>query len=191
MQNLKIDPDRLWRDLMETAAIGGTAKGGICRLTLTDFDRQVRDWFMARADALGCTVSVDDMGVMFARLPGQLSDVPPIAMGSHLDTQPSGGKFDGALGVLAALEALRSLHRAGYETFAPIEVINWTNEEGARFAPPMIASGVFAGVYRRDWACARADRSGETFGAALDRIGYRGTQACGSHKLSAFFELHI
>ena len=131
------------------------------------------------------------MGNMFARRPGQRADIPPIAIGSHLDTQPTGGKFDGALGVLAALEALRTLHRAGYETFAPIEVVNWTNEEGARFAPPMIASGVFAGVYSRDWACARADRGGETFGGALDKIGYRGTQRCGDHRLSAFFELHI
>jgi N-carbamoyl-L-amino-acid hydrolase len=130
------------------------------------------------------------MGTMFARRPGQ-RDIPPIAMGSHLDTQPTGGKFDGALGVLAGLEALRTLHRAGYETFAPIEVVNWTNEEGARFAPPMIASGVFAGAYKRDWACARADRGGETFGDALDKIGYRGPQRCGDHKLSAFFEVHI
>ena len=112
-------------------------------------------------------------------------------MGSHLDTQPTGGKFDGALGVLAALEALRTLHRAGYETFAPIEVVNWTNEEGARFAPAMIASGVFAGVFARDWAAQRQDRSGEAFGDALEKIGYRGPQACGDHKLSAFFEVHI
>src|SRR5262245_27270435 len=120
MQNLKIDGERLWTELMETAAIGGTAKGGICRLTLTDLDRQVRDWFAARAAALGCALTIDDMGAMFARRPGT-SDVPPIAVGSHLDTQPTGGKFDGALGVLAALEVLRSLHEAGYETFAPIE----------------------------------------------------------------------
>ena len=191
MKNLSIDPERLWDDLMLTARIGATPKGGICRLTLTDLDREVRDWFKAQTESLGCVVTVDDMGAMFARREGQRSDVPPIAMGSHLDTQPTGGKFDGALGVLAALEALRTLHRAGYETFAPIEVVNWTNEEGARFAPPMIASGVFAGVYSRDWACARADRSGETFGDALDKIGYRGAQACGEHRLSAFFELHI
>ena len=120
---------------MATARIGATPKGGICRLTLTDLDRQVRDWFKAQAQALGCSVTIDDMGTMFARRPGQRADVPPIAMGSHLDTQPTGGKFDGALGVLAALEALRTLVRAGYETFAPIEVVNWTNEEGARFAP--------------------------------------------------------
>jgi N-carbamoyl-L-amino-acid hydrolase len=191
MQNLSINPERLWDELMETAAIGGTPKGGICRLTLTDLDRQVRDWFKARCEALGCTVTIDDMGVMFARRPGQRNDIPPIAMGSHLDTQPTGGKFDGVLGVLGALEALRTLVEAGYETYAPIEVINWTNEEGSRFAPAMVASGVFAGAFTRDWAWAREDRAGETFRAALDAIGYRGTDSCGQHPLSAFFELHI
>ncbi|MGH6788404.1 MAG: Zn-dependent hydrolase [Pseudolabrys sp.] len=188
MKNLKIDAERLWDDLMQTARIGGTAKGGICRLTLTETDREVRDWFKAAAEKLGCAVTVDDMGTMFARYPGQRSDVAPIAMGSHLDTQPTGGKFDG---VLAALEALRAMVRAGYQTFAPIEVINWTNEEGARFAPSMLASGVFAGVFKRDWAAARTDRGGESFGAALEQIGYRGPEPCGGHKLSAFFELHI
>ena len=129
IKNLTIDAERLWDDLMVTAKIGGTPKGGICRLTLTELDCQVRDWFKAQTEALGCFVTIDDMGTMFARRPGQRSDIPPIAMGSHLDTQPTGGKFDGALGVLAALEALRALHRAGYETFAPIEVVNWTNEK--------------------------------------------------------------
>ena len=191
MHNLVIDAERLWDELMDTAAIGGTPKGGICRLTLTDLDRQVRDWFRARAEGLGCTVTVDDMGVMFARRRGQRDDIAPIAMGSHLDTQPTGGKFDGVLGVLGALEALRTLVQAGYETFAPIEVVNWTNEEGSRFAPAMVASGVFAGAFTRDWAVAREDREGEKFGAALDAIGYRGAQRCGEHKLSAFFELHI
>src|ERR1700736_2901467 len=119
MTNLRIDPERLWGELMETAAIGGTPKGGICRLTLTDLDKQVRDWFKARAQKLRCTVTLDDMGVMFARRAGS-SDVPAIAMGSHLDTQPTGGKFDGALGVLGALEALRTLHETGYENNAPI-----------------------------------------------------------------------
>jgi N-carbamoyl-L-amino-acid hydrolase len=190
MTNLKIDGERLWGDLMETAAIGGTPKGGICRLTLTDLDRQVRDWFKARAEALGCTVTVDDMGAMWAHRPGQ-ADVLPIAMGSHLDTQPTGGKFDGALGVLAALEALRTLVEQGYETFAPIEVVNWTNEEGSRFQPAMIASGVFAGVFDRAWAAAREDRAAVRFGDALEAIGYRGTEPCGARKLSAFFELHI
>jgi N-carbamoyl-L-amino-acid hydrolase len=190
MRNLAINSERLWGELMETALIGGTARGGICRLTLTDLDREVRDWLKARAEGLGCRVSVDDMGAMFARRDGT-ADVPPIAIGSHLDTQPTGGKFDGALGVLAALEALRTLAEAGYRTFAPIEVVNWTNEEGSRFTPAMIASGVFAGVFERDWAAARADRAGIAFGAALEAIGYRGTERCGAHPLSAFFELHI
>src|SRR3569623_1923869 len=189
--NLHIDPERLWDDLMDTAKIGGTAKGGICRLTLTELDRQVRDWFKAAAESLGCTVTIDDMGAMFARRPGQRNDIPPIAMGSHLDTQPTGGKFDGTLGVLAALEALRTLHRAGYETFAPIEVVNWTNEEGSRFTPAMIASGVFGGAFERDWAVARTDRAGISFGEARDGIGYRGPQRGGEHPLSACFEAHI
>ena len=190
MSNLAINAERLWGELMETAAIGGTAKGGICRLTLTDLDRQVRDWFKARAEAMGCRVTVDDMGAMFARREGT-ADVPPIALGSHLDTQPTGGKFDGVLGVLAALEALRTLHEAGYQTHAPIEVVNWTNEEGSRFSPAMVASGVFAKVFEPAWAEQRTDRDGMTFRAALDTIGYRGAQRCGEHPLSAFFELHI
>src|SRR6266702_8260955 len=178
MQNLAIDAERLWGELMETAAIGGTPKGGICRLTLSDLDREVRDWFKARAEKLGCTVTIDDMGAMFARRPGQ-ADVPPIAFGSHLDTQPTGGKFDGVLGVLGALEALRTLVEAGYETFAPIEVVNWTNEEGARFAPAMVSSGVFAGAFDADWASGRRDPAGTTFAEALDAIGYRGAERCG------------
>jgi N-carbamoyl-L-amino-acid hydrolase len=191
MSNLAIDPERLWSELMETAAIGGTPKGGICRLTLTDLDRQVRDWFRARCEGLGLTVTVDDMGTMFARRPGQRNDLPPIGIGSHLDTQPTGGKFDGVLGVLGALEAVRTLVQAGYETYAPIEVINWTNEEGARFAPSMTASGVFGGMFTRDWAVSREARDGTTFGAALEAIGYLGTEPCGQHPLTAFFELHI
>src|SRR4026209_2105132 len=190
MQNLVSRGERLWGELMEPAAIGGTAKGGICRLTLTDLDRQVRDWFKARAEQLGCRVTIDDMGAIFARRDGT-ANVPPIAIGSHLDTQPTGGKFDGVLGVLAALEALRTLVEAGYETYAPVEVVNWTNEEGSRFAPAMVASGVFAKVFERDKAYATQDRAGVTFGAALDSIGYRGPERCGEHPLSAFFELHI
>jgi beta-ureidopropionase / N-carbamoyl-L-amino-acid hydrolase len=190
MRNLAIDAERLWGEIIETAAIGGTPKGGICRLTLTELDAQVRDWFKARAEKLRCRVTVDDMGAMFARRDGT-ADVPPIAFGSHLDTQPTGGKFDGVLGVLGALEALRTLVEAGYETYAPIEVVNWTNEEGARFAPAMVSSGVFAKVIAKDWAEQRRDREGVTFAAALERIGYRGTERCGEHPLSAFFELHI
>jgi beta-ureidopropionase / N-carbamoyl-L-amino-acid hydrolase len=128
---------------------------------------------------------------MFARRPGLRADIPPIAMGSHLDTQPTGGKFDGVLGVLGALEALRTLVAAGYETFAPIEIVNWTNEEGARFAPAMVSSGVFAGAFDEHWASSRTDRAGITFRQALEAIGYRGPERCGGHRLSAYFELHI
>jgi N-carbamoyl-L-amino-acid hydrolase len=191
VSNLRIDGARLWANLMETAAIGATAKGGICRLTLSESDRRVRGWFADRVAALGLKVAVDDMGVMFARRPGKRNDVPPIAMGSHLDTQPTGGRFDGALGVLGALEALATLNATGYETFAPIEVINWTNEEGARFSPPMLASGVFARRLNRAWAYGRCDRDGISFAAALAGIGYQGGEPCGDHPLAAFFELHI
>jgi N-carbamoyl-L-amino-acid hydrolase len=191
LQNLQIDGRRLWDTLMHTARIGATPKGGICRLTLTDLDREVRDWFRAQCEALGCTVAVDEVGTMFARRPGKNPNLPPIAMGSHLDTQPTGGKFDGVLGVLGALEAMRTLHQAGYETNAPIEIVNWTNEEGARFAPAMLASGVFAGVFSPDYAYARTDRDGKTFGDELARIGYKGEEKAGTRKFSAMFELHI
>ncbi|HSK42242.1 MAG TPA: Zn-dependent hydrolase [Arenibaculum sp.] len=191
MQNLTINAERLWDSLMETARIGGTAKGGICRLTLTDLDRQVRDWFVGACKDAGCEVTVDELGNIFARRPGKDPSLPPIAMGSHLDTQPTGGKFDGILGVLSGLEVIRSLNDAGYETNAPLEVINWTNEEGSRFAPAMLASGVFAGVFDRRFADTREDREGKAFGDELERIGYRGEEKCGERKLGAFFELHI
>jgi N-carbamoyl-L-amino-acid hydrolase len=190
-KNLNIDPDRLWATILETAAIGGTPKGGICRLTLTDLDRQVRDWFVASCRAAGCTITIDEIGNIFARRPGRDDTLPPIAMGSHLDTQPTGGKYDGVIGVLSGLEVLRTLNDAGYETNAPIEVINWTNEEGSRFAPAMLASGVFAGVFTKDYAYDRLDREGKRFGDELERIGYKGAAPCGDRKLAAFFELHI
>ncbi len=189
--NIAIDGDRMWATIMETAHIGATPKGGICRLTLTDLDRQVRDWFRASCEAAGCTVAVDDMGNIFARRPGRDPSLPPIAIGSHLDTQPTGGKYDGIIGVLAGLEVLRSLNDQGYETNAPIEVIDWTNEEGSRFAPAMLSSGVFAGVFDTTYAYAREDRDGKRFGEELTRIGYNGSIPCGSHTLGAHFELHI
>ncbi len=191
LNDLRINPDRLWATIMATAAFGGTDKGGICRLTLTDTDRQVRDWFVKECRSIGCTVAVDEMGTIYARRPGQNNSLPPIAIGSHLDTQPTGGKFDGIAGVLSGLEVLRTLNDAGYETVAPLEVIDWTNEEGSRFTPPMMASGVFAGVYQRDRVYAIRDRQGNEFGNELARIGYRGEAKCGGHTLAAYFEMHI
>jgi len=191
MKKLQVNGKRLWTTIMETARFGGTEKGGVCRLTLSDADRQVRDWLVRECKAAGCTVSIDEMGNIFARRSGKINTLPPVAMGSHLDTQPSGGKFDGIAGVLSGLEVLRTLNEAGYTTTAPLELVNWTNEEGSRFTPPMLASGVFAGVFKRDFAYSVADRDGKKFVAELERIGYRGERKCGDHKLGAYFELHI
>ena len=189
--NLTINDQRLWDTLMDTAKIGATPKGGIKRLTVTDLDRQVRDWFKAQCEALGCTVTVDDMGNMYALRPGKRNDLAPIACGSHLDTQPTGGKFDGVLGVLSGLEVLRTLHDTGYETEAPFMVVNWTNEEGSRFAPAMLASGVYCGTLDKDMAYNLTDKDGVRFGDALAEIGYKGDAPCGAQKFSHFFELHI
>jgi N-carbamoyl-L-amino-acid hydrolase len=189
--NLTINPQRLWDSLMETAAFGGTPKGGIKRLTVSDEDKRVRDWFKAECEKLGCSVAVDEVGNMFATRPGKRKDLAPIAMGSHLDTQPTGGKFDGVLGVLGALEAMRTLVDMGYETNAPIMIANWTNEEGSRFAPAMLCSGVYAGVFTPDFAWSREDRQGIKLGDELTRIGYKGSHKAGSIKFSSMFELHI
>ncbi len=189
--NLTINPQRLWDTLMETAKFGGTPKGGIKRLTVSDEDKRVRDWFKAECEKLGCSVQIDEVGNMFATRAGRRKDVAPIAMGSHLDTQPTGGKFDGVLGVLGALEAMRTLVTMGYETNAPIMIANWTNEEGSRFAPAMLCSGVYAGVFTRDYAYSREDRQGITLGAELERIGYKGKIKAGDVKFQAMFELHI
>ncbi|NEI71609.1 hydantoinase/carbamoylase family amidase [Rhizobium lusitanum] len=191
MQNLKINADRLWSDIHETAAIGGTEKGGVRRLTLTDLDRQARDWLAERCRALGCDLTIDEVGNMFACLPGTDPSLPPIAMGSHLDTQPTGGKFDGIFGVLSGLEVLRSLKASGYRTRHPILLVNWTNEEGARFSPAMLGSGVYAGLFDRAYADARRDEDGVTFGEALEAIGYRGPAPAGAVRFCAMFELHI
>ena len=189
--NLRIDGPRLWDSLMQMAAIGATPKGGCNRLTLTDLDRQARDLFAGWCEAAGCTVGVDAMGNMFARRPGSDPSLPPVLMGSHLDTQPTGGKFDGPLGVLGALEVVRTLNDLGIRTRHPVEVVNWTNEEGSRFAPAMLSSGVFAGIYDRDWAFALTDDDGLTLGGELQRIGYQGPEAVGGRPVRAYFELHI
>jgi beta-ureidopropionase / N-carbamoyl-L-amino-acid hydrolase len=191
MSNLTIDPSRLWDSLMETARIGGLDNGGIARLTLDASDKAVRDWFAEQCAALGMTLQIDQVGNMFATRPGRNPDALPIAMGSHLDTQPTGGKFDGVLGVLAGLEALRTLDAAEYVTDAPVMLVNWTNEEGSRFAPAMLGSGVYAGVYDREHADTRVDVQGESFGTALEAIGYRGDIEPGQVEMAAMFELHI
>jgi N-carbamoyl-L-amino-acid hydrolase len=186
-----INAKRLWDDIIATARFGGTEKGGICRLTLDEQDVKARDWFRAECEALGCTVTVDELGNMFAVRPGRNNAKLPIAIGSHLDTQPTGGKFDGILGVIAGLEAMRTIAEHGITTEAPLMVINWTNEEGSRFSPAMLASGVYAGVFDREYAYSRTDRKGVRFDAALEQSGYKGTAPVGSVKFGASFELHI
>jgi len=189
--NLRIDGDRLWASLMEMAKIGATAKGGNCRLALTDLDREGRDLFVRWAEEAGCTVTVDRMGNIFARRPGSDPDARPVGAGSHLDTQPTGGKFDGVYGVLAALEVVRTLNDHDVTTRAPVEISVWTNEEGSRFPPAMIGSGVYAGVFDLDHGLSRADPDGKTIGEELKRIGYAGPEEMGSRDFGAFFEVHI
>lgn len=189
--NLQIDSARLWKDIHDTAQFGATAKGGVRRLTLGAEDRQVRDWFRAACEAAGCEVRVDALGTMFGIRPGRDMSKPPVGIGSHLDTQPTGGKYDGILGTLAALEAVRAMNDAGIETELPVCVCNWTNEEGSRFAPAMMASAAYAGDYTTDDILSRRDAEGVTVAEALDDIGYRGPDAVGAQKFSAFVELHI
>jgi N-carbamoyl-L-amino-acid hydrolase len=191
LSNVRINGGRLWDSLMEMAKIGATPKGGCKRLTLTDLDKQSRDLFRRWCEAEGCTVKVDEMGNMFARRPGEDETLPPVMVGSHLDTQPTGGKFDGALGVLGALEVVRSLNDLRIKTRHPIEVANWTNEEGSRYAPAMVSSGVFAGVYTKEFAYSRVDSEGKALGDELKRIGFKGEEPVGGRPVHAFFELHI
>ena len=191
MPDLRVNGERLWDSLMEIARFGATPKGGSCRLALSEEDRQGRDFFVAWCRDAGCDVTIDRMGNIFARRPGRDGDRAPVVAGSHLDTQPHGGKFDGVFGVLAGLEVIRTLNDHGIETSSPVEVAMWTNEEGVRFAPAMIASGVFAGAFDVDYALARADADGVTIEVALDRIGYAGDTPCGSRSFGAFFEAHI
>jgi len=190
-RNLSIDGDRLWNSLMEMAKIGPGVAGGNCRLALTDEDREGRDLFVSWCEAAGCTVRVDAMGNIFARRAGRDDSLPPVVTGSHLDTQPTGGRFDGVYGVLAGLEVIRSLNDMDYETDHPIEVVCWTNEEGSRFAPAMISSGVFAGAFSLEEAHAKEDVDGKTLVAELERIGYAGDMEVGGRDLHAYVEAHI
>lgn len=189
--NLRINSERLWDSLMEMAQIGPGVKGGNKRLTLTDFDKESRHLFMLWCERAGAKVSVDTMGNIFAERAGTDPSLPPVAVGSHLDTQPTGGKYDGVLGVLSGLEILRSLNDLNIKTRHPIVVVDWTNEEGSRYAPAMIASGVFAGIYTQDYAYGLKDAEGLAFGDELKRIGFIGSEPVGKRRLRAFFELHI
>jgi beta-ureidopropionase / N-carbamoyl-L-amino-acid hydrolase len=191
LASLRIDGQRLWDSLTELAQIGATPKGGVCRLTLTDLDRQGRDLVTRWAREAGMTVTIDKIGNGFMRRAGRNNRLPPIVTGSHIDTQPTGGKFDGNYGVLAGLEVVRTLNDHGIETEAPIEVAFWTNEEGSRFVPVMMGSGAFAKAFTLEHAYAATDIEGKTVKAELERIGYLGTEEPGEHPIGAYFETHI
>ena len=188
---IRIDGDRLWSSLMEMAEIGKTPRGGCNRQALTTEDRTGRDLFVSWCKAAGCTVTTDAMGNIFARRAGLDDSLPPVIAGSHLDTQPTGGKFDGVYGVLAGLEVIRTLNDQGVESRHPLEVVSWTNEEGARFAPAMLGSGVWAGAFDLDYGHNRADKEGKTVKEELQRIGYLGPEPCQPKPLKAAFEVHI
>jgi len=190
-ENLRIDGTRLWDSLMEMAKIGPGVAGGNNRQTLTDADAEGRRLFRSWCESEGLAIGVDAIGTMFARREGVEPDLPPVYIGSHLDTQPTGGKYDGVLGVLGALEAVRTLNRMDVRTRHPIVVVNWTNEEGTRFAPALVASGVFAGVYDLAWAHDRHDAEGLRLGDELARIGFLGDEPVGARPMRAYLELHI
>ncbi|MEO1027177.1 MAG: Zn-dependent hydrolase, partial [Pseudomonadota bacterium] len=191
LANMRIDGDRLWDSLMEMAKIGPGIAGGNNRQTLTDEDSEGRHLFQRWCEAAGCSMGVDEIGNMFARREGTDPEALPVYVGSHLDTQPTGGKYDGVLGVLGGLEILRTLNDLGIQTKHPIVVTNWTNEEGTRYAPAMLASGVFAGKHDLEWAYDRVDANGLRFGDELERIGWKGQEKVGARDMHAFFELHI
>jgi N-carbamoyl-L-amino-acid hydrolase len=191
MNDLRINGTRLWNALMELARIGATDKGGVKRLALTDLDRQGRDLVVQWAKAEGLAVTVDKIGNVFMRREGANPALPPVVTGSHIDTQPTGGKFDGNYGVLAGLEVVRTLNERGIRTEAPIEVAFWTNEEGSRFVPVMMGSGVFCDAFTLETAYAARDVDGKSVGEELERIGYRGGETPGDHPIGAYFEAHI
>lgn len=188
---LRVDGARLWQSLMDLAQIGATPKGGVCRLALTDLDRQGRDLFVQWAKEAGCTLRVDAIGNIFARRAGTDDSLPPVMTGSHIDTQPTGGKFDGNYGVLAGIEVLRTLNARGIHTRAPLEVAVWTNEEGSRFVPVMMGSGVFAQAFTLEHALAQKDAAGVSVAEALQAIGYNGPAGPAAHPVGAYFEAHI
>lgn len=191
LPEVRVNGDRLWQSLMELAKIGATQKGGVCRLTLTDLDRQGRDLVIGWAREAGLSVTIDKIGNVFMRRAGKNNALPPIMTGSHIDTQPTGGKFDGNFGVLAGLEVIRTLNDYDIETEAPVELAFWTNEEGSRFVPVMMGSGVFANIFSLEHAYAATDIEGKTVRDELEKIGYIGTETPGDHPIGAYFESHI
>lgn len=191
IQALRVNPRRLRESLEQMAAIGATPGGGVERLTLSDEDRQARDLFVQWLRDLDLDIQVDEMGSIFGRRPGLDNDLAPVMSGSHIDSQPKGGRFDGILGVMGALEVFRTLHEHRVRTLRPLEIVDWTNEEGSRFAPAMLASGVWAGALDRDWAYSRTDRTGKRFVDELERIGYRGSAPARRRPVHAYYEYHI
>ena len=191
VSGLRVNGERLWQSLMTLAQIGATPKGGVARLALSDLDRQGRDLVVGWARELGMTVTIDQIGNIFMRRSGRNPNLPPVMTGSHIDTQPTGGKFDGNYGVLAGLEVVRTLNDHGIETEAPIEVAVWTNEEGSRFVPVMMGSGVFAGAFTLEHAYAATDTAGRTVRDELQAIGYLGDEVPGRHPIGSYFEAHI
>ena len=187
----RVNIERLWSTIEHSGGIGRGREGGLSRLALSDADKAIRDVFVQWCREAGLAVTIDKAGNIFARRPGIEDGLPPVLMGSHLDTQANGGRFDGILGVLGALEVVRTLNDLGHKTRRPIEIVNWTNEEGARFSPPMTASGCFAGAYDLDWVHQRPSDDGMTFGDELRRIGYLGDAPVGGRALDSYFELHI
>ena len=188
---LRVRGDRLYSSLLDLAKIGATQKGGVCRLALTDLDKQGRQWVIDKALSLGLSVVTDQIGNTFMRRAGNNPVLAPIMTGSHIDTQPTGGKYDGNFGVLAGLEVIETLNDHGIETEAPIEVVFWTNEEGSRFTPVMMGSGVFSGAVSQELAYAAKDTEGKNVKDELVRIGFLGTQKPGDHPCAAYFEAHI
>lgn len=191
IKDIRINAQRLQESLEAMAKIGATPAGGVARLTLTDEDKEARDLFVKWLKEIDCEVTIDSMGNIFGRRPGKNRDLPPVMSGSHIDSQPKGGRFDGMLGVMGALEVMRTLHENDITTERDVVIVDWTNEEGSRFAPAMLSSGVWVGKLEQDWAYSRTDINGKVFGEELERIGYKGDIPCKAFDVHACYELHI
>jgi N-carbamoyl-L-amino-acid hydrolase len=191
LKDLRVNGKRLQSALEQMAKIGATPGGGVQRLTLSDEDKTARDLFVKWLKELDLEITIDEMGSIFGRRPGKNNDLAPVMSGSHIDSQPKGGRFDGILGVMGALEVMRTLHENKVKTERPFVIVDWTNEEGSRFAPAMVASGVWAGALERDWVYNRTDINGKRFEDELIRIGYKGPAACKKFPVHCYYEYHI